>query len=78
MPEKLTRYCKDCPSIDWCLDAFNRFWYEKSRNGLGCNTPLPPPPKNFRPKPKKRPAVVQQPELLLKSAEPPPLTDDDL
>lgn len=74
MPKELKRYCKDCPSIDWCLDVWNRYWYEKSQNGLGCSAPLPPPPPGFKPKPRKRPAVVTQPSLALV---PQQLTDDD-
>ena len=78
MAKELKRFCKDCPSIDWCLDAFNRYWFAKSNNGRGCSCPLPPPPPSMRLKPRKRPPVVTQPELLAeqKPSQPPPITDD--
>ena len=38
--ETLTRLCKDCMCIERCIEAFNDFWPEKSRCGLGCRSPL--------------------------------------
>ena len=89
---QIVRYCKDCMCIDRCVEAFGKYWSEKSNSGLGCacpispdNTPLPTKSrmKIERPHivtdiPKEPPKQAVQADLFAQPpAEPPPLTDDD-
>jgi len=59
---KLARLCKDCRAIDECVKRYGKFWSDRSRNGLGCPTPLD--------EPNTPPADLVQ--LSLFPAEPPP------
>jgi len=33
-------HCETCPTAGDCKTAFGKFWGEKSRGGVGCDTPF--------------------------------------
>jgi hypothetical protein len=43
LAEMVAAHCADCATMAQCKHAFGKFWAIKSRDGVGCAYPFPPP-----------------------------------